>query len=223
MFFAIVWTIWEFRNRKIFEDSVPILSLAVDLIRFCVAWWFKHYGSGSSDSITILSQNLEEFCRDPVKSKKNVVVHWVPPVLGVLKFNVDGSVRYQSGMAGIGGVLRDSNGMVLCFFSLSVGVQDVIAAELMAIKKACSLCVLNSALMGKFIEIVSDSLVVVTWINSDNVGSLDYVNLVYDIRDLMGRHGNLSLVFCSRASNTFADDLAKGSNLMGNVVHWGSI
>ncbi|KAK3199049.1 hypothetical protein Dsin_022464 [Dipteronia sinensis] len=44
------------------------------------------------------------------------------------------------GMAGIGGVLRDSKGKVVCLFSLGVGITDSNSAEILAIKKAVELC-----------------------------------------------------------------------------------
>ena len=51
----------------------------------------------------------------------------------------------------------------------------VITTELIAIYKACSLCVMNPSLLGKSIVIVSDSLVAVNWINSDNFKSLEHI------------------------------------------------
>ena len=50
----------------------------------------------------------------PVDVKK--AIHWSPPPLGVLKFNVDGAVRGKLGLAGIIGVLRNSKGEVLLMF-----------------------------------------------------------------------------------------------------------
>ena len=47
------------------------------------------------------------------------------------------------------------------------------------------------------------------WINGDNVGSIDHINLVYDIRDVLRIHGCMKICFSSRASNSTADALAK--------------
>ncbi|KAK0607597.1 hypothetical protein LWI29_017220 [Acer saccharum] len=178
LFFAVVWTIWEVRNHKVFSDAEPDFSIAMDTIQFRTARWIKHHGCGSLVPLASLLQNVSEFCKDPLKSKKQASEPWVPPVAGSLKFNVDGSSRGQPGSSGIGGVLRNNTGMVQCLFSLFVGNQDSITAELMAIDYACSLCVANPSLRVVNIEIVSDSLLAVTWINSDQVGSLAYVNMV---------------------------------------------
>ena len=85
-----------------FKDSNPIFSVACDTIQFRVAWWFKHFGNGSKDPVTLLMLNIPELCRDPVKSKVSRAGSWRAPGVGTFKFNVDGSVAGQTGMAGIG-------------------------------------------------------------------------------------------------------------------------
>ena len=51
------------------------------------------------------------------------VVHLVPPIVGALKFNVDEEAKGKSGTTGIGGVLRDSGGIVLAWFFKHVGTM----------------------------------------------------------------------------------------------------
>jgi hypothetical protein len=36
MFFVIVWTIWEFMNRLVFEEVEPDVLQAADLVKFRV-------------------------------------------------------------------------------------------------------------------------------------------------------------------------------------------
>ena len=114
--------------------------------------------------------------------------------------------------------------MVLCLFALFIGNKDPITVELMAIDKACSLCESNSLLHDTVIEIVSDSLVAVSWINVDSIGSLDHVDLIYGIREIIRFHGSLAIRFSSRALNSYADRLAKnGSNMEGDVLQWSNV
>ncbi|KAK3199424.1 hypothetical protein Dsin_022839 [Dipteronia sinensis] len=134
--FAIVWSIWEARNVVVFKGIPADVNYFTDLIKFRIAWWFKHYGKG-----------------------------WSPPAFDVLKFNVDGSVRSDPGRAGIGGVLRDSSGKVLCQFSIFLGYLDVEAAEIVAIQKAVNLCASKPSFSGRKIEVVSDSKAAVAWVN----------------------------------------------------------
>ena len=75
---------------------------------------------------------------------------------------------------------------------------------------------------GQNIEIVSDSKIAVEWINGDNVGRVDHINLVYSIRDALRIHGSLKISFSLRASNSYANSLAKnGSREGGDLFHWG--
>lgn len=45
--------------------------------------------------------------------KKNE--RWSPPTMGILKFNVDVAGRGKTGLAGVGGVLHNHEGMTFLF------------------------------------------------------------------------------------------------------------
>ncbi|KAK2663529.1 hypothetical protein Ddye_002103 [Dipteronia dyeriana] len=123
MFFAIVWTIWESRNDKVFKLEAAILKKAMDLVKFRVAWWFKNLGKGSSESISLMIIDIAERCLDQDKVKVPKMGDWIPPQLEILKFNVDGSARGSPGQAGIGGSSSGSEWegvvFVLCLCWLS--------------------------------------------------------------------------------------------------------
>ncbi|KAK3212638.1 hypothetical protein Dsin_017344 [Dipteronia sinensis] len=122
----------------------------------------------------------------------------------------------------MGGVLRDSGGKVLCFFCWYLGIHDANTVEVHTIHKACSLCCTKEELKGRKITIVSDSKVAVSWINNAGIGSLKHIDFIFDIRGMLNEMGNTVVVFNSRASNSFADMLAKrGSTRTGDVVEWG--
>ncbi|KAK1581558.1 hypothetical protein Q3G72_006970 [Acer saccharum] len=73
-------------------------------------------------------------------------------------------------------------------------------------------------------DLVFAGIAIVNWINSDYFRSLEHIQMVYDIRESMRTHGNISVTYCSQSSNSYADDLAKkGSNMVGDVMHWSSI
>ena len=68
---------------------------------------------------------------------------WSAPLQGILKINTNGSSKGNSGLAGIGGVGRDSKGDIQFVFSIYKGLQtnnlmDAIAI-LYAMKNACDL------------------------------------------------------------------------------------
>ncbi|KAK3212626.1 hypothetical protein Dsin_017332 [Dipteronia sinensis] len=113
------------------------------------------------------------------------------------------------------------------FIDAKIGKQsknESNTAEIRAIQKACALCVGNSSLSGRNIEVVSDSKVAVFWINNGGYGSIKHVNTIYDIWCNLDILGGTKVSYNSRASNHFADELAKrGSSSAGDFVRWGEI
>ncbi|KAK3221456.1 hypothetical protein Dsin_008481 [Dipteronia sinensis] len=190
---------------------------ASNMVRFRVAWWFKTYGNGSGDPITLIRLDIAERCKDPDKVKIKKLGEWIPPLHDVLKFNVDGSARGSPGQAGIEGVLRDQDGNVLRSLSTNIGWQDAITAEIRAIDRACELCASKTELMGKRIIISSDSMTVVSWINSCDLGNINHTHFIYKIRRVLFDMGQVSVEYSSRATNFLADSLAKkkGQLVMG--------
>ena len=66
-------------------------------------------------------------------------------------------LRVNRATAGIGGVLRDSEGKILCFFCSFIGTHDSNVAEIMAIHKACELCASKPSLIGRNIIVAGES------------------------------------------------------------------
>ncbi|KAK3219382.1 hypothetical protein Dsin_013352 [Dipteronia sinensis] len=124
-------------------------------------------------------------CVDPPKVKMKSSSKWLAPTGNALLFNVDGSAMGNPRMAGTCGVLRNSAGRIICLFSSSVGIQDAISAELMAIHKACCLVASKQDVLNCKVIIASDSKVALSWINDEKFGSLKHVDLVYDIRSYL--------------------------------------
>ncbi|KAK3189252.1 hypothetical protein Dsin_028813 [Dipteronia sinensis] len=157
-----VWTVWESRNSRIFEGKEISVSNATDLVKFRVGWWFKHHGKGSTEPITSILLNLSVICVDNQNLKQPQKEAWYPPYGNGLKFNVDGSSRGKPGPAGIRGVLRNSEGKILCLFSTYVGIENSNTTEIWAIHKALEVCASSSVLVDREIVIVSDSMVAVS-------------------------------------------------------------
>ncbi|KAK2640263.1 hypothetical protein Ddye_028058 [Dipteronia dyeriana] len=157
-------------------------------------------GSAPGDWIAraLTDDEINDLCVDSYKLKANRIKDCIPPTLDKLKFNVDGSVRGKPGPAGIGGVLRNSNGKIMCLFSKNVGIMDSNKAELLAIKKTVQLCVSNPELRGRDIEVVSDSKVAVSWVNNEDFGSIAQIDSIYVIRSAMFSFGSLEVIYDSR-------------------------
>ena len=191
------------------------------MVKFMVGWWFKHHGRGSVEPIKYILLNIPTICKEYPKRKSAHEEVWIPPAIGVLKFNVDGATKGCPGSAGIGGVLRNSCGKVLCLFSCQVGVQRANTAEILAILKACRICLSRSDLIDKEIMLVSDSKVAVSWVLGEGIGNIDNWESIYDIKECLKVLPRLSVVFSSRASNSFTDNLAKrGSMAVEDLMEW---
>ncbi|KAK3197921.1 hypothetical protein Dsin_021336 [Dipteronia sinensis] len=91
----------------------------------------------------------------------------------------------------------------------------------MAIHRACTICTSRQELVGKQIVIVSDSKVTVSWIHDEKIGSVNHVQMIYDIRNMLSFLQNTAIVHNSRAQNAFADSLEKkASKKKGDVLEW---
>ena len=83
----------------------------------------------------------------------------MPPLAGSLKFNVDGSAQGKPGLAGCGGVLKDTDGKVLALFSCLLEPCDANVAELLGIRWAFDIFLSSDRFVGKELVIESDSAV----------------------------------------------------------------
>ncbi|KAK2642953.1 hypothetical protein Ddye_024716 [Dipteronia dyeriana] len=167
------------------------------------------------------ARNQRIFKDIPVDSVWMEDMKWIPPATNLLKFNVDGSVMSSPGFAGICGVLRNHLGKVLCFFSSYVGVQDVISAEILAIARACDLFGSRPDLVRWRLIIACDSKSAVEWVTRRDIEGSNHKQLISHIRNSLHGFGQASVVHCPRASNSYADGLAKkGSAGCEDVLCW---
>ncbi|KAK4706417.1 hypothetical protein R3W88_034021 [Solanum pinnatisectum] len=57
---------------------------------------------------------------------------WSFPPVGSIKINTDGSYLHETGKAGIGGIVRDSQGDLIMAFSISVNCKNSNMVESLA-------------------------------------------------------------------------------------------
>ncbi|KAK2652379.1 hypothetical protein Ddye_012235 [Dipteronia dyeriana] len=62
LFYAVSWTIWEFRNNLIFKGIDANVAMAVDIVKHRVVLWFKCHGSGVMDPVSVMQLNVKESC-----------------------------------------------------------------------------------------------------------------------------------------------------------------
>ncbi|KAK2647643.1 hypothetical protein Ddye_015132 [Dipteronia dyeriana] len=222
LFDALCWMIWEYRNAVVFRGKQAILSLVLNSVKFRVVLWFKNCGASCKKDLAILLLDVKGRFVDRQLSKVKVTDVLCPPMYHDLVFNVDGSAKGYSSLAGIGGVMCDANGKFLCLFSICVGMGDSIMVEVLAIHRASALISYDMFFLERNITILSYSKSAVSWINGKGFGHLRLVNWVYDIRQFMLSMNKVSIKYTARNCNSLADSLAKaGSGLQAERLEWG--
>ncbi|KAK3224934.1 hypothetical protein Dsin_004796 [Dipteronia sinensis] len=176
----------------------------------CGGWLFMQYVGlyGSLGTNWSLSRELVVLIGPWIWKVK---CPWSPPLDGTLKFNVDGLSRGNLGPSGIGGIMRNSKGDILCMFSSYIGFGSSVLAEVQAILKACHLCVSDCCPSDVRIIIESDSMVVVAWVNgTSGVGNVSLMDYILDIKEIVAKcKPRLSVIHVSRITNFDANFLGK--------------
>jgi ribonuclease HI len=143
------------------------------------------------------------------------------PSSGVLKFNVDGSSKGKPGHAGMGGILRDSNGHVICVFSSYLGILDSNAAELLAICRALQVFFYCDLSPTYSLIVESDSMVALSWVTKLQGFPWKLNSIINYISHLKKRVGQVDFIHTPREVNDMADHLAKrGVNDDNSLLAW---
>ncbi|KAL4379424.1 hypothetical protein GQ457_02G015730 [Hibiscus cannabinus] len=196
--------------------------------RWCMIWKVHLVFPNKVKELIVLwdDQSIKLSLKCPNQCEISNAVHsrkkrrsWVAPPAGFLKFNVDAAVSGSYGDAGIGGILRNHDGLPLIKFAESVGFSNPTGAELKAIHKACYIF-LSSRWRGKGSLIIeTDSLLVVNWINNVCQAPIAFADIVRECSTLLYKH-KWKIIFVFRESNYAAHELAREGVNQSNELHW---
>ncbi|CAL9022281.1 unnamed protein product, partial [Prunus brigantina] len=103
MFVFICWYIWKWRNDFIFNNAVDLPFNSRELIINAARDWVK------------ATTNTH-----PGVGKIQIMLAWTPPDIRVLKLNVDGSRKGNTGSIGVGRVIRDHAGHWIVGYSANL-------------------------------------------------------------------------------------------------------
>ncbi|XP_057426183.1 uncharacterized protein LOC130719582 [Lotus japonicus] len=201
--YALCWVVWLARNNVIFKELSFDAEEVWESHMFMLFTWIKAWWKDCPYGVHQLSQG---FTKIDIQGKVGVriVVPWKPPQGTNLKFNVDGS--FQSGCAGIGGILRNGSGEVLGKFSRKVEVTRADEAEVLAILYALLFC---QQFMVSSVEFESDSTLVVGWMSGGKMRPWKLTNELNMIDYLMPLVNCIGVIHILREGNAEADELAK--------------
>ncbi|XP_019054578.1 PREDICTED: uncharacterized protein LOC109115242 [Nelumbo nucifera] len=201
---AVVWTVWEERNLRIFKDKERSKEVVIEMITLRVVHWVK--------TLKLFADfKIEDFFRSwgtiaSSASRRSVINEsWSPPNDGWKKLNFDGSCLGNPDPSGIGGVIREENGNVLAVFSGPNQHGDVESSEM----KAAVLGVEKAKEMGIYRLIIGgDSKIVIKWLKKGE-------GIIWQLRNELRRFKQASkemviqIRWIRRSSNSMADGLAK--------------
>jgi ribonuclease HI len=195
VFSFAVWNLWLRRNHFAFDSLHKLPDPVAQTLGFASEFFCLTGGEAIIKSFTMV----------PVK--------WHAPPLGWAKLNTDGSSLGNPGLAGGGGVIRDSSGSWLGGFSRYLGHTTSVQAELRALKDGL---ILASDLVIPYLIVEMDSLVAVNLVSSLSIVNVFLSSLVNDCRLLLEKFQQVTINHIYREANKCADILAKdGCSMLG--------
>ncbi|XP_057452848.1 uncharacterized protein LOC130744704 [Lotus japonicus] len=201
--YALCWEIWMARNNVIFHDKIFDPEAIWESHAFLIFTWMRAWWK---DCPYDANQFARGFTKIDVHAKVSTrpVISWKPPQGLILKFNVDGS--FQSGRAGIGGILRNNVKKVAGKFSRKVEVKRADEAEVLAILYALLFC---QQFMVYSVEIESDPSLAVDWVCGTKNRPWNLTNELNMIDYLLPLVACRGVSHILREGNMEADKLAK--------------
>ncbi|KAK7858798.1 putative ribonuclease h protein [Quercus suber] len=175
----VVWSIWLRRNNMAYErlgNHRDLLSQT--LMKAAEVAYLSLNGKQGSEQVKIQ-------------------VKWTPPPLHWFKPNSDGSSLGNPGLAGGGGIIRDSAGNWVKGYARTIGVTTSVAAELWALRDGIRLCI---ALKLPAVEIELDAKVMADLVSS-NSSKLNYTDvIVTDYKEGLKKIPLVRIKHCFRAA-----------------------
>ncbi|XP_075654894.1 uncharacterized protein LOC142625070 [Castanea sativa] len=139
-------------------------------------------------------------------TKTSRLVKWLKPPDGWWKLNTDGSFLAPSGLAGGGGIIRDSKGQCIGGFAKACVVTSSLAAELWALREGLLRCI---EMHAQVMELELDAIAAVSLISCNASTNGDFSILVDDCRDLLLQLPQVKILHCYREANCCANALAR--------------
>lgn len=198
---TLLWAAWCCRNKHIFEnEQVQATVLAGNFLKMVRD--YKEY------TVKVLMPS-DNGCPSPS--------HWSVPPVCLVKANFDAHIA-QGGEVGMGVVIRDEDGRVLCLRVKRVAARwDATMAEAMAARYAIEL-----AYRFGFMHLVleGDALAVVRAVELKQIGSAPLFQIYDDIAHWRSEFVHFSVSHVKRAGNVVAHLLARWRCLCNSELVW---
>lgn len=191
---TVLWGIWSWRNKKVWEDRIISPAAAMESSCRQVKEWrdARKVITGTSNGNGSL-RKLE--CK------------WRAPATGTFKLNVDASFFAGANSFSIGMVLRDQHGTFVEGRTLSLPCPTtVMEAECLGIREALSwVKVMNC----RKVQVESDSLDSIRALRGENVSLLEVGHIIDHCKMLLKDLVGVSVNHIRRQANKVAHGLAR--------------
>ena len=187
-FLSLIWYIWKARNVAVFEHSnMPKHVITTLALEYCKYTRKTLHVNDSAPSLRVRH-----------------LVRWLPPPVGRLKLNSDGSVR-ASGYAAAGGLIRDSLGHWKHGYSVNIGITSSLEAELWGLVYGLQVA-LSLDISDLLVDL--DSAVLVSFFAESPTRGRAFSNLMLRCLHLVSLFTSITFRHTFREGNQAADYLA---------------
>ncbi|XP_075662925.1 uncharacterized protein LOC142632390 [Castanea sativa] len=189
LFAYIAWSIWHNRNaQRVGTTTLPLRNIYSDAVDRLQEF-----------QMTQDSSLLQRTMAQPT--------HWLPPPPSQYKANCDGAIFQDTSSAGLGVVVRDSDGFVIKALSECIGLPPIVEdLEALACRRTISFAIkigLQDVVFEGDFEVIYKHLI------SDSPCLAAFGQIIEDSRLLTSNLRNASFSHVKCNGNTVADKLAK--------------
>lgn len=216
-FTSILWFVWHVRNKTRFDGCRFSVEVVCKLISSHIRAT-SHLTTGHMHNSVQELRILKCFgapCR-PRATPRVVEVNWIPPSLGWVKINSDGSWKHEEGVGGYGAIFRDYKGHFLGAFASNLEIPSSISAQIMVVIKAIELAWVRD---WKHIWLEVDSSLVLDYIRRPSLVPwplrVRWLNCLYRISKM-----NFKATHIFREGNKIADALANQGTSCSELMWW---
>ena len=195
-----VWILWNHRNRVVFKNTPPSLSIHKEIIQRAAEFTFCAKTSSSKNP------------------RVERLIRWERPGRGWFKLNTDGASLGNPGAAGGGGIIRNDVGIWVKAFVRNIGNTTSFLVELWALRDGLQMC---QQMHINALEVELDAKVISDLMNNSRSPNATNYAIVADCRALISQIPQVKVIHCYREGNCCADGLARiGCSLSSNFLYF---